>query len=281
MALEITYRNKCSVPVEVEGIVPDRLVGKELDEIRREPIFVGNEETTLGDLFDVAGDAAEPCIEWHGELAGVHWIGAKMKSGTVRIHGDVGRHVGSEMAGGEIHIFGAAGDWLGGELKGGLIHARGGAGHLVGAAYRGSRRGMTGGTILVEGGVGNELGHTMRRGLIVVGGGAGDLIGFNMLAGTILVLGEVGIRHGAGMKRGTIGFFGDDAPELLPTFKYACRFDSQALTLVYREVERLGYSLPPEVELAELSLYNGDFIEGGRGEILIRSSAGESSCIAG
>lgn len=102
-----------------------------------------------------------------------------------------------------------------------------------------------------------------------------------MLAGTILVLGEVGIRHGAGMRRGTIGFLGDESPELLPSFKYACRFHPQAMTLVYQEVARLGYALPPEIELAELSLYNGDFVEGGRGEILMRSNVGESSVTAG
>ena len=273
MALELTYLDTCSVPVEVEGIVPDQLIDKQLDEIRRLTVFVGNQETPLGEVFDVAGDASDHCMDWHGDLSGVHWIGAKMQAGSLTIHGQAGRHVGSEMSGGEIHVEGNAGDWLGAELQGGLIHVRGGAGHLVGAAYRGSRRGMIGGTILVEGSVGNELGHTMRRGLIVVGGAAGDLVGFNMLAGTILVLGEVGIRHGAGMKRGTIGFLGSDAPELLPSFKYACRFQPPAMPLIFREIARLGYDLPAEVKSAELALHHGDFIEGGRGEILLRASA--------
>ena len=37
--------------------------------------------------------------------------------------------------------------------------------------------------------------------------------------------------------------------------------------------EALGYDLPAEVKSAELALYHGDFIEGGRGEILLRASA--------
>ena len=152
-----------------------------------------------------------------------------------------------------------------------MIQVRGSAGHLVGAAYRGSQRGMLGGTIVISGSVGNELGHTMRRGLIAVAGDAGDLIGFNMLAGTILVFGRVGIRHGAGMKRGTIGLLGDERPELLSTFRYACQFQPQAMNLVMREVQRFGITVPKEIQLNGYQLFNGDLIEGGRGEILLRA----------
>lgn len=271
MSLDLTYLETSSVPVEVEGITPDALVGKSTEEVRRLPVFVGNAETELGDLFRVDGDAADGQLNWHGDLTGVHWIGAKMSSGRIHIHGSAGRHIGSEMAGGEILVDGDAGDWVGAELRGGVIQVRGSAGHQVGAAYRGSRRGMLGGTIVIEGSVGNELGHTMRRGLIVVAGDAGDLIGFNMLAGTILVLGCVGIRHGAGMKRGTIGLLGRERPDLLPTFRYACRFQPQAMNLVMREVEQLGVAIPAEIHADGFQLFNGDLIEGGRGEILLRA----------
>ncbi len=271
MPLDLTYLQSRSVPVEVEGITPDAVAGKSLDEVRRMPVFVGNAETELGELFRVAGDTADLHLNWHGELQGVHWIGAKMTSGRMLVHGAGGRHIGSEMAGGEIVVEGDAGDWVGAELRGGVIQVRGSAGHLVGAAYRGSRRGMLGGTIVIGGSVGNELGHTMRRGLIVVAGDAGDLIGFNMLAGTILVFGQVGIRHGAGMKRGTIGLLGTDRPDLLPTFRYACQYQPQAMTLVMREVERLGVNVPGELQAKGYQLFNGDLIEGGRGEILLRA----------
>ena len=156
-------------------------------------------------------------------------------------------------------------------MHGGRIRVRGRAGHLTGAAYRGSARGMTGGTILVAGDVGNEIGHTMRRGLLVVGGNVGDLAAFNMLAGTILICGEGGIRHAAGMKRGTLAFLGQWAPELLPTFRFACRYQPTVLTVLLRELRLLGFPVGDDLLSTQFDLYNGDLIEGGRGEILIRT----------
>ena len=41
-------------------------------------------------------------IEFEGNLSGVHWIGAHLRSGEVHVHGAAGRHIGSEMRGGEI-----------------------------------------------------------------------------------------------------------------------------------------------------------------------------------
>ena len=269
--LQLHYKTTSNVPLEVEGITPDRLRGLSLAEIEKLEIFEGNRASKLADFFDVSGDAADEQIEWSGDLAGVHWIGAKMTSGKVVISGPGGRHIGSDMTGGEIHVSGDAGDWVGGEMHGGLIHVRGNAGHLIGAAYRGSARGMTGGTILIEGDVGNEIGHTMRRGLLAVGGNAGDLAGFNMLAGTILIFGEAGIRHGAGMRRGTIGFFGPSAPPILPSFRHACRYQPTALPIIYRELRRHNFPLSDKLLTCQYDLYNGDFIEGGRGEILLRA----------
>src|SRR5438477_3422943 len=237
MPLRFVLRQRnSSVPLEVEGITPDAIRGKSLAEIEKLEIFEGNVKSRLADFFAVSGDAADGVQEWEGDLAGVHWIGTKMESGHVMVHGNAGRHIGSEMRGGEIHVLGDASDWVGGEMHGGLIHVRGKAGHLIGAAYRGSAKGMTRGTILIGGDAGNEIGHSMRRGLIAVGGNIGDLAGFNMLAGTILLFGESGVRHGAGMKRGTIGFFGPKLPRMLPTFRHACRCQPDVLPLLFREL---------------------------------------------
>ncbi|MCA9165187.1 MAG: formylmethanofuran dehydrogenase subunit C [Planctomycetales bacterium] len=271
MALEISIRETTSVPLEVEGILPETVRDKSLDEIRRLSIYHGNRQEQFGDYFDISGDPADETMIWQGNLAGVHWLGTKMNGGVIRVEGDAGRHVGSEMRRGEIHVSGNASDWVGGEMHGGLIHIRGRAGHLVGAAYRGSPRGMTGGTILVHGSVGNELGHTMRRGLIAVGGDTGDLVGFNMLAGTILIFGEAGIRPGAGMHRGTIGFFGPSAPPLLPSFRRACRFQPDVLALLASELRRLDFPLPDSFGSQPINLFHGDMIEGGRGEVMIAS----------
>ena len=269
MALRLTYKAPSSVPTEVEGITPDVVENRTLDEIRQLPVFRGNRELELAALFDVNGDPSDACMDWEGDLSGVHWIGAKMNAGRIRIHGNAGRHVGSELEGGVIDVAGDAGDWVGGEMHGGLIHVRGRAGHLIGAAYRGSARGMTGGTLLIDGSAGNEIGHTMRRGLIAVGGDVGDLVGFNMLAGSIFVFGNGGIRHGAGMRRGTIGFFGPESPEQLPTFRHACRYRPSVLRLIAQFLQQHDFPFDTHRLTSDVDLYNGDLIEGGRGEMMV------------
>jgi formylmethanofuran dehydrogenase subunit C len=269
MSLRIEFTATTKVPVEVEGIVPDVVRDLTLEQIRSLEIFHGNESIACGDFFDISGDPSDGSMDWHGNLSGVHWIGAKMKSGTIHVHGMAGRHVGSEMTGGEIQVDGDAGDWVGAELKGGLIHVKGRAGHLIGAAYRGSARGMTGGTILIGGDVGNEIGHSMRRGLIAIGGNAGDLIGFNILAGTILVFGDSGIRHGAGMRRGTIGLFGKCDRGTLPSFNAGCDFQPPVLNLIFRDLDRLGFATDNKFRSCNYQIFHGDMIDGGRGEIFV------------
>ena len=272
MPLRLTLRQTTPLPLEVAGITPDLLRDKPPAEIERLEILHGARKTPLAEFFAVSGDAADEALEWEGDLSGVHWLGAKMQFGRMQIFGSAGRHVGSEMRGGEIRIAGNAGDWLGGELHGGLIHVRGRAGDFVGSAYRGSPRGMTRGTILVEGDAGNEIGAGMRRGLIAVAGRTGNLAGYNLLAGTILLLGETGIRHGAGMKRGTIALLGDRSPPLLPSFRLACRYQPEALKLIAHHLRSLGFAAPLDRLLDPCELYNGDLLEGGRGELLLRAA---------
>ena len=272
MPLVLQYHAETTVPVEVEGLVPNVLRTKSLAEIEKLPIHHGNRTVPLAEFFHVTGQPSDGRMEFEGDLSGVHWIGAGMADGEIHVRGDAGRHLGSEMTGGRIHVTGRAGDWVGGEMHGGLIHVQGRAGHLVGAAYRGSRRGMTGGTILVQGDVGNELGHTMRRGLLVAGGRAGDVIGFNMIAGSIFVLGEAGIRAGAGMRRGTIGLLGPSPPPLLPTFRRGCRYQPLVLRLIFRELARHNFPVAQEIRAGPFDLYHGDLITGGKGEILLRAA---------
>jgi formylmethanofuran dehydrogenase subunit C len=142
---------------------------------------------------------------------------------------------------------------------------------MVGGAYRGSARGMTGGTILVNGNAGNEIGHAMRRGLIVIGGSAQDLVGMGMLAGSIIVFGKCGVRHGAGMVRGTIALMGEEPYTPLPTFHRACRCTPQILGLIDRTLQAHAFPSPLALRHQPVELYNGDFLEGGRGELLLRT----------
>jgi formylmethanofuran dehydrogenase subunit C len=269
MPLRLTYKGQTSVPVEVEGLVPQAIRDMPLGEIERLQIFHGNEKRAVADFFSVSGSPADGRIDFEGNLAGVHWIGTRMTEGTIHVEGDAGRHVGSEMTGGEIHVSASAGDWVGAEMRGGLIHVRGRAGHLIGSAYRGSRHGMMGGTILIGGDVGNEVGHTMRRGLLAVGGGCGDFVGINMIAGTVLVVGACGIRPGAGMRRGTIGLFGGPRPKLLPTFRVGSREKWLVLELLFRQLRSLGFAVDDALMRSEFRMYHGDMVALGRGELLV------------
>lgn len=270
MPLTLRYTAQTSLPVEIEGLLPERACGWSLAEIERFEILHGNRKLPLADLFDVSGDPGDLRFDFEGDLSGVHWIGAHMTEGAIHVHGSAGRHVGEEMRGGEIHVEGDAGDWLGGALRGGLLRVQGDAGHHVGAAHRGAKRGMTGGAILIAGGAGDEVGRAMRRGLIAVGGAAGDALAFHMLAGTVLVFGSCGLRPAAGMKRGTVGLFGDGPPELLPTFRRACTYRPQVLPLIFRQLRAQGFAVADELFHADYDLYNGDFLALGKGEVLLR-----------
>lgn len=270
MTLTLTYQGQTSVPVEIEGLTPDWAFDKSLAEIEKFEIFHGNRRIPLAEMFSVSGDPRDKQFDFQGDLSGVHWIGAHMTEGTIRIHGPAGRHVGSQMRGGEIIVNGNAAGWVGAEMKKGLIHIKGNAGHLTGAAYRGSTKGMTGGTILVDGNAGNEIGLTMRRGLIAIGGSAGDILGFNMIAGTIAVFGECGIRPGAGMRRGTLALFGANPPALLPSFRYATTIQPLTIVLMLKMLKEKGFGVDESLLKTEFALYHGDLISVGRGEILLR-----------
>jgi len=270
MAITLKYHGQTSVPVEIEGLTPDWACDKSLAEIERFEIFHGNRKISLAEMFTLAGDASDRQMDFEGDLSGVHWIGAHMTSGAVRIHGNAGRHVGSQMRGGEITVNGDTGGWVGAEMRKGQIHVKGNAGHLAGAAYRGSTKGMTGGTLLIDGNAGNEIGLTMRRGLIAIGGSAGDMIGFNMIAGTVAVFGECGIRPGAGMRRGTLALLGPNPPQLLPSFRFASTFRPPTMALMLKALRDKGFRLEDDLLKSEFDLYHGDLVSVGRGEILFR-----------
>jgi formylmethanofuran dehydrogenase subunit C len=272
MPIKLTYRGNTSIPVEIEGLTPDWSCDKSLGEIERLEIFHGNEKLPLAEMFAVAGDAGDKRFEFEGDLSGVHWIGAHMRSGTISVHGPVGRHLGSELRGGEIHVDGDAAGWIGCEMRGGLIHVHGNAGDLVGAAYRGSARGMRGGTIIVDGNAGNEIGLVLKQGLIAIGGNAGDMIGFNMTGGAVLVFGNAGIRPGAGMHGGTIAILGPSPPQVLPSFRFDRRGCPEKLLPLLRQLRDQGVQFPDSIISPEMDVYIGDLVADGAGEIYLQHS---------
>jgi hypothetical protein len=71
------------------------------------------------------------------------------------------------------------------------------------------------------------------------------------------------------MTAGTIGLFGDQRPELLPTFRRATTYRPLFLQLVFQQLKALQFAIDDGLADAPLDIYHGDFLEGGRGEILL------------
>jgi formylmethanofuran dehydrogenase subunit C len=270
MPLQIANESTDRIGVDWGGVTPESLRGKSLAAVQRTRVVRGNREVELGELFRLAGDAAEMRWELEGDFTAVHRMGAGMSEGEIVVEGSVGRHTGAGMRGGRIEIRGDAGDRLGGEMHGGVIRIHGSAGDHVGAAYPGSRRGMSGGMMLVDGNAGGELGLRMRRGLIAVGGSVGTHLGRRMLAGSIFVFGGCAEHPGASMRRGTIGLFGNNRPTLLPSFRAGYRGPLPVLHLLEKHLHDEGFAVPRLRNLAGvIELFHGDLLEGGRGEILL------------
>jgi len=209
------------VPVEAQCITPDVFANKNLDEIAKLQLWEGNKQRTLGELFEIEGEATDKpedlCIHVHGDVRKVTRIGADMSAGEIMIYRDAGVHLGEEMKNGKITVGGNADSWLGAMMHGGTIEVKGNTGDYVGAAYRGSVKGMRGGTIIIHGNAGNELGCFMRKGLIKVYGGTAQFAGMHMKNGTILIVGDSEGRAGAEMTGGKIVVSGK-IEEILPTF---------------------------------------------------------------
>jgi formylmethanofuran dehydrogenase subunit C len=274
MPLILTPRATSSIPLEVDTVRMESVRVQSADQVASTLIQRGNKQVHLGEFFKLSGSAAgDETIVWQGDCSKVKLIGTHLASGTIRVEGNAGMHTGAEMTGGEIIVSGNAGDWLGAEMHGGRIHVHGSAGHLVGAVYRGGFKGMTGGEILVDGDAGNEIGHSMRRGLIAIGGQAGDFAGVGLIAGSIVIGGEPGIRFGAGMKRGSIVLLGADSPEMLPTFRPACTYRPTFLRIYLRHLQAAGWPMPPGCLDSSYRRFSGDFLELGKGEILVRQAS--------
>jgi formylmethanofuran dehydrogenase subunit C len=263
MGFKLTLRTQSAIPLEVDGLLPERLANLSALQVAKRPVLHGNRTEPLGDHFDVA--TAGPVvsgvdIQFAGDTRNVHGIGRGMTAGFVYVENDAGRHAGAGMTGGELIVDSGAGDWLGAEMRGGRIEVRGEAGDGVGAAYRGSRRGMTGGNILVRGNAGHEVALLMRRGLIVVDGDVGEFAGASMIAGTLAVKGTLGRRAGAGMKRGTLLALGG-VEEVAPGFRYCCEYEPAFVRMLLKALQ-----LPL---VGAVKCYRGDVLTGGRGELLI------------
>lgn len=233
-----------------------------MDEIAKLPLWEGNKQRTLGELFEIEGEATGEAenlhIHVHGDARKVTRIGAGMSAGEIVVYRDAGIHLGEEMNGGKITVGGNADSWLGAMMKGGMIEVKENTGDYVGAAYRGSVKGMRGGSIIIHGNAGNELGCFMRKGLIKVHGNTAQFSGIHMKNGTILIVGNSEGRAGAEMAGGKIIINGK-IEEVLPTFT----IDSVKAKVKVNGDEVAG----------PFYLFVGDKAENGEGKLYVAQSS--------
>jgi formylmethanofuran dehydrogenase subunit C len=266
MPLTLTLREPPTVPLETEGITPDRLATRRRGEIEALTVWHGNRRARLADFFAVSGDGGEE-LRVEGDLRRVKFLGAGMTAGRLTVAGDAGMHTGADMRGGELVVEGEVGDFAGVGMRGGRLVVEGSTGHHLGGAYPGEHAGMRGGEILVHGDAGDQVGAGLRRGLIAVAGRVGDAAGLRMLAGTIVALGGLGAPPGAAMRRGTIVAMSQ--VRLLPTFAFACSYRPPFLRLYLRHLRARGLPLTDEQIDGRYARWCGDGLELRRGEILI------------
>ena len=216
-------------PIEVDSLTPDKIAGKNKEEIEAVKVWWGNRQENTGDLFDVSivteeflllrevEKPSEVKIIFEGDLSRVKHIGDGMKGGEIEALGNVDMHCGAMMEGGRVTVKGNADCWAGREMRGGELVIEGDAADNLCAMYRGEMTGMTGGKVTVEGNAGECVGQYMTGGEILIKGNADVLAGYAMRGGRIVIEGDAAIP-GADMIKGEIIVKGD--VEMLPSFKY-------------------------------------------------------------
>ena len=107
------------------SITPDAFAGKTAAQIAALPGHEGKIHVTIGDFFEVSGDAgataADTDIVIAGDCTRVKYIGSKMTAGTVTVNGNADMYVGGWMKGGKIHIKGNMDSFCGIQMEGGEI----------------------------------------------------------------------------------------------------------------------------------------------------------------
>ncbi len=214
--LILKLKEKPDLCLEVEGILPNVIANKSLEEIENLPIQYGNRKVKLSEFFDIYSEKSEiPRIVFDGDMSRVKRIGWRLDEGEIVVKGNAGMYLGAFMSGGRIVVEGDVGHFSALNMNGGVIEIEGNAGDYLCASYRGEWRGMSGGTVIVKGNVGKELGSYMRGGKIVVEGSADEFAGVCMRGG-LVVINRAKARLGAGMIGGAIVV--NEVEELLPGF---------------------------------------------------------------
>lgn len=262
--LTFTLKTNPKQSVDMSPITPDLLADKPLAEIQATLLQCGNRQIRADSLFEITGSDASNIVIHSSEK--LNYLGAKLSSGNLTIHGDAGAYLGLQMKSGNLTLHGNAAAFAACEMAGGLLHIHGNVGDFLGGALVGNRKGMRGGTVLVTGNAGERVGDQMRRGMILIEGDVGDYCASRMLAGTIGIMGKVGAHLGFGMRRGTLLLF--NPVPLALTMQDCGNHTLPFLKLMFKSFR----TLPSQFALLEnnrVRRFAGDIAVNGKGEILI------------
>src|SRR4051794_32509534 len=111
---KLTLRAPSSIPLELDGILPERISELSPLEVAKLPVQFGNRSEALGAFFDVV-PAPDRFADLHlaGDTRNVRHIGAGMARGSIFVEGPVGMHAGARMSGGSLTLDAGAAEWLG------------------------------------------------------------------------------------------------------------------------------------------------------------------------
>src|ERR671935_2148620 len=103
MPVTLVQRELPTVPLETEGLTPDRLATSRPGEIEALPVWHGNRRAQLADFFAVSGSGDEE-LRVEGDLRRVKFLGAGMTGGRVGVAGDAGVDPGADVGRGEVVV---------------------------------------------------------------------------------------------------------------------------------------------------------------------------------
>lgn len=242
-------------PLIIDKVTPNEFHLRNLEELKDLPIRRGNRTYRLSRFFKVEEEGqayglSDIIIIVEGSDSRLVRLGEAMEGGSMIINGDAGMHLGASMIGGEIKVNGNVDNWCGAEMKGGAITVNGDAESFLGSNYIGNVEGMSGGIIKVKGSVKDFAGVRLNGGEIVIEGSCGDFLGYYMKNGKITVKGKCGVEIGSRMRGGVINIF------------------SKAVVGLGFIHDKTVKELFEDKEY-ELSVFRGDMLEDGEGEIRI------------
>lgn len=264
-ALVFTLKIQPSQRIDLSPLTPDHLAVKSAADIAAIELQCGKQKLRTDAVFDIAGDDTNDIV-FQNSSNKLDFIGSKMQSGSITVHGDAGAYLGFQMKKGTITVHGSAAAYAASGMAGGFMTIDGNVGDFLASAIPGDKKGMKGGTVLVKGNAGDRVGDQMRRGIVLIEGNVGAYCASRMLAGTIGVMGTVGNYVGYGMRRGTLLLFSQ--PRLHATIQDCGSHTLPFLSLMFKSFRNLPSKFAT-IDKNRVQRFAGDLANDGKGEILI------------